>query len=210
VVKRLEILLIHGQVAYPEGHGKLERFHQTAIADLLRGLDGRPDVDPGIQALELRLSHYFETQYNHRPHESLNGRSPHERFHADEKTLRFPESREALRGKFEAYLLRSVSADHIVKVDSIHYEMPRGYDGKKVLLHKKLLDGGGVFFLHQGQLIELYPVDLEANARARRANGEEEAEVENILPKSAADLAFERDFGPVVNPDGGFNTNPNA
>jgi transposase InsO family protein len=212
VVKRLEILLIHGEKAYPQGHGKLERFHQTATGDLLRGLDGRPDVDPGLQALELRLGHYLETQYNHRPHESLKGCSPQERFEADEKALRFPESREALRGKFEVYLLRRVSADHVVKVDALHYEMPRGYDEKKVLLHKKLLDGGGVFFLHQGQLIELHPVDLEANARSRRANhgGAEETEVETILPKSAADLAYERDFGPVVDPDGGFNSNPNS
>ena len=46
-------LLIHGEANYPEGHGKVERFNQTAKAQSLRALDGRPDVDPacgGVRA----------------------------------------------------------------------------------------------------------------------------------------------------------------
>lgn len=211
VVASLDIVLIHGKKAYPQGHGKIERFNQTTLKDLLRGLSGRPDVDPDLGALELRIRHYLEKQYSHRPHESLEKQTPFKRFHNDEKCLRFPEGREALRGKFEVTFTRRVSGDHIVSVDSVLYEMPRGYRGQKVWLRRKLLDKGGIFFLHQGRLIELHPVDLAANARAKRAQGSAHAEEEADPPPrpSAADLAFQRDYGPVVDADGGYtDSNP--
>jgi len=204
VVANLERLLIHGETAYPEGHGKIERFNQTALGDLLRGFDRRPDVDPELGALELRIQHYLDTQYNPRVHESLEGKSPSECFANDEKPLHFPEDREALKRKFEVSLERRVSLDNVVSVDSVAYEMPRGYDGTKVVLRRRLLDGGKIFFLHEGRFIELFPVDLEANARSPRARGpKHQDEVEHPLPSSAADLAYERDFGPVVTSDGG-------
>jgi len=210
VVGNLGTRLIFGEKAYPEGHGKIERFNRTARDDVLRGLDRRPDVDPEPRALELRLRHYLETQYNPRPHESLQKESPYDRFMADAKELRFPESAEALREKFEVYLSRTVTPDNVVSIDSVSYEMPRGHDGKKVVLRKKLLNGG-IFFLHDGHLLELHPVDLEENARARRGKGDrDDAEVEHPLPPSAADLAYQRDLGSVVGPDGGCPdpTNP--
>ena len=71
VVKNLGSLLILGEKAYPEGHGKIEKFNQTARNDVLRGLDRRADVDPDLRSLELRINHYLENQYNQRPHESL-------------------------------------------------------------------------------------------------------------------------------------------
>jgi len=70
VCRRLEILLVHGQAKYPEGHGKIEKFNQTARHRLLRAL-ARPEVDPGYGALELRLCHWLHERYNNHPHESL-------------------------------------------------------------------------------------------------------------------------------------------
>ena len=204
VVQSLGVILIHGEKAYPAGHGKIEKFNQTAKRAVLRGLDRRPDVDPDPRPLELRLQHYADNQYNHTPHESLHKESPFDRFHRDPKELRFPESTEDLRGKLEVYLTRTVTPDNVVSVDSVAYEVPRGHDGKKVLLRRKLLDGGRLFFLHEGRLIELHPVDLEENARSRRGKGNrEDEEVEHPLPPSAADLAYQRDLGAIVGPDGG-------
>ncbi len=71
VCRRLEIALVHGQVRYPEGHGKVERFNQTVGKAVLRALDGRADVDPACEALELRLRHWLLETYNHTPHEAL-------------------------------------------------------------------------------------------------------------------------------------------
>ena len=209
VVKNMGTLLIHGEAAYPEGHGKIEKFNQTALAAVLRGLDRRPDVDPDCGALELRLQHYLREVYNHNPHESLRKQTPAERFHADSKPLRFPENDDKLRQYFVVYLDRRVYDDHVVSVDSVLYEMPRGYAGAWVKLHRRVLDDS-LAFLHQGRLIELKPVDLAANARSRRARGEKplDGDVAHPLPKSAADLIFERDLRPVVGPDGGFYEKP--
>ena len=202
VFTNLEISLIFGEAGYKEGRGKVERFNRTAKADVLRSLDGRPDVDPSCGALELRLRHYTEQGYAHRPHESLDGDTPWQRFHGDPKPLRFPDDLQALQRKFEVWLERRVSTDHVVSIDAVAYEMPRGYAGHTVELRRRLLDGG-IGFVHAGRLIDLYPVDLAANARAPRARGASSDERPRAMPnKSAADLAFGRDFGPVVGDDG--------
>lgn len=206
VFVRLEIPLLHGEVGYKEGRGKIERFNRTAKADVLRALDGRPDVDSSCSALELRLRHYTDEVYAHRVHESLGQSTPWQRFHSDPKALRFPADEHELRAKFEVWLERRVSADHVVKLDSIDYEMPRGYAGQKVLLRRRVLDGS-IGFLHQEKLVELLPVDLSSNARSPRARGERDGDddTQPIPPMTAAELSFRRDFGPVVSGDGGLS-----
>jgi hypothetical protein len=94
-----------------------------------------------------------------------------------------------------------------VSVDSIHYEVPKGHAGRVVLLRRRLLDGT-IGFLHESRVIDLHPVDLAANARATRARNTEDDQPEDMPRKSAADLRFERDFGPVVGDDGGLESPP--
>ena len=72
VVAAVKSLLIHGRARYPEGHGKIEKFNQTALNAILRNLNGRADVDPSLEALELRLSHWLRETYNHTPHEAFD------------------------------------------------------------------------------------------------------------------------------------------
>lgn len=206
VVRKLDnALLIHGEAQYPEGHGKIERFNRTANSDLLRGLDGRADVDPELGALELRLGHYLSEVYNRRPHEGIGGATPAERFFADTKSLRFPETDEDLRSRFVAHFTRRVSADHVVSIGGTDYEVPRGHAGETLIIYSRLLDGRYAV-LHHGELVDIQPVDLVANAHARRGRGRPEPEpAEHPLPKSAADLAFDRDLSPVVSADGGFS-----
>lgn len=204
VVSQLPALLIHGEKAYPEGHGKIERFHRTAAAALLRSLAGRPDVDPDCGALELRLRHWLREVYNHTPHESLDGQTPWQRFSADDKPLRLPDSLEQLRERFLVRLRRKVANDHVLSVDGIDYEVPRGLAGTVTTAYRQILDGT-VSVLLQGRLVRLHPVDLHANAHARRARLQASEEPETVPRRSAADLTFQRDFAPVVGPDGGFD-----
>jgi transposase InsO family protein len=206
VIARLGSLLLHGEKRYPEGHGKIEKFNQTALAQLLRHLPGRADVDPGSGALELRLAHFLRELYNHTPHESLDGDTPHQRFMADTKALRLPESDAELRKCFVVHVERRVSNDHIVQLDGVNYEMPRGHAGEHVVLHRRVLDGT-VAALHDGRLVDLAPVDVVANAHSRRARpGADEPPVP--ITRGAADLAFARAHHPVVGKDGGFARDP--
>ena len=208
ILPQLPALLIHGEKAYPEGHGKIERFHRTAIAACLRNLDGRADIDPACSALELRITHWLRETYNHTPHESLESggvlQSPWARFSADEKSLRFPESLPKLREKFLVQLRRKVSADHIVSIDGVNFETPRGLAGHWIVTYRQVLDDT-VHVLHEGRLVRLAPVDLAANAHDHRAKDLPAQEVCSPLPKSAADMDFERDFRPITDADGNFN-----
>jgi len=207
VIAKLGPLLIHGEVKYPEGHGKIEKFNQTALAAVLRNLDGRADVDPDCGALELRLRHWLHQTYNHTPHEALGGKiTPWQRFSADPKALNFPKSQQALRELFVLELRRKVSNDHVVSIDGVDYETPRGLAGTTVTVWRQVLDGT-LTVLHpggEGRLVRLHPVDLVANAQQRRGQATTEDDTEPVPARSAADMAFARDFGPVVGADGGF------
>jgi transposase InsO family protein len=205
VAKKLGAALIHGEKAYPEGHGKVEAFNKSAKARVLRGYDGRPDVDPACSALEFRLQHYCREAYNHTPHESLDGQTPAERFLNDPKPLRTVADDAALRDRFSVSLTRSVSKDNVISFKGTAYELPTGYASQSVDLVRRVLEGT-LHFLHDGRYLQLLPVDPQANAHRRRAHRERPCEEPQSMPrKSAADMAFERNFQPLIGPDGGYS-----
>lgn len=196
--------LIHGKARYPEGHGKVERFNQTAWWSMLRSLDRAPEVDADCGALTLRLQHFLDRQYNVRPHESLGLDTPRQRWLADPRSLRFPTDEHDLRQHFVVAETRQVSADHVIRHGGLQYEAPRGLARSEIVVHRHVLDGH-LEVAHRGRMVRLHPVDLAANASARRAMAHDEPPAsDDAPPKTAATLAFERDFGSIVSPDGGF------
>ena len=74
--RRLDINLVLGTAGYPEGHGKIEKFNQTAQSQVLRGLPGAADVDADCGALELRLTHFVDHRYNRTRRSAARRRSP--------------------------------------------------------------------------------------------------------------------------------------
>jgi putative transposase len=199
----LNVNLILGTPAYPEGHGKIERFNQTALSAVLRGLCAA-DVDDDCGALEMRLDHFLDHQYNLRPHESLDQHTPQARWDADTRALRFPASEQALRDTLVVTEVRKVSNDNVVSVDAVHYEIPRGHADTSINVRRNLLSGE-LFVLHDNRLVKLHPVDLAANAFARRGAPSAPApDDDEGTPRTAASIAFARDHGPIVGPDGGF------
>ncbi len=202
VLSRLEVIFIHGTAGYPEGHGKIERFNRSVLNDMLRALDGNASVDPNCAALQLRLRHYLLEQYNHTPHESLDRHTPASRFYADAQPLRLSQDAR-LRQAFVLPLERRVTNDHVVSLDSVHYEVPRGLAGARVTLYRALLDDE-LTLLHEGRLLHLAPVDPQFNARQRRAKPIPEASPP-VAPKTCAQLRFDQDLGPIVDADGGFS-----
>jgi transposase InsO family protein len=205
---RLDIHLVLGTAEYPEGHGKIEKFNQTAQAQLLRGLVGAADVDDDCGALELRLAHFLDHAYNRQPHESLGGQTPLDRFEADTRALRFPEGDAELADRFVVTDTRKVSNDNVISYASTDYEVPRGHAGTDITVWRHLLSGA-LSVVHDGKLVTLAPVDLARNAVSRRAVPPAPAhDDDESAPRTAAQLAFARDFAPVVGPDGGFPAPP--
>ena len=201
VLANLGVHLIFGRARYPQGHGKIEKFHQRAWDAILRRFSGNQEIDADEAHLTLRLDHYTRQIYNHEPHESLNGETPWSRFEADPIPLRFPDNRSVLKEAFTITHGRLVSKDHVVSIKGIDYEMPLGYADSRVFLWRNVLDGS-LHFDHKGSLIKLEEVDLLANARRGPSPkpAQEEEEIAN-LPTSA-EMAFNRDFGPLVDKHG--------
>lgn len=203
-IASLRICLIHGAVSYPEGHGKIERLNRTAKAQCLRSFDGNPQIDPDPAALTLRLSHWLKEVYNHTVHESLDGATPAQRFMADSRALEIPKH-EWLDDRFQVSCERRVSADNVVKLDGVGYEMPIGHAGEKIWLSRHVLEGT-IWISHKGSRVQLHTVDLEANAYSRRARTETpERAPQNKPVSTAANQRFDAEFAPIVTPDGGFS-----
>jgi transposase InsO family protein len=205
VMARLRIRLIHGTAAYPEGHGKVERFHRTEFEQLLRMLDGNPEVDPDPGALTLRLSHWMREHYNAHPHEAHEGHSPQERWNADPRPLEFPPDPALLKSYFLSSFERLVSADNIIRYESTAYEVPRGHAGQRLRITRHLLEHGALSIVHEGKLCFLAPVQSEHNAYERRSRAPQPSPAAAPpATSSAAEMSFEEAYGSIVDVDGGF------
>ena len=97
-----------------------------------------------------------------------------------------------------------VSSDHVIQFEGTDYEAPMGLARHKVQVHRQVLTGV-LSVLHQGRLVTLHPVDLARNARDRRGPRQATELPEQGPVKTAATLAYEREFAPVVDGDGGFS-----
>ena len=209
VVQELGAWLVHGKTRYPQGHGAIERFHRTAFDAVLRGLDGAIDVDPDPTALTLRLDHFLHHDYNDRPHQTLGDDTPRQRWEAG-RTLRFPDDDAWLRGRFVVRESRVVSADHVIKHSGKLWEAPRGLARQAVEVVRHVLDGH-LHVMWRGQLTRLHELDVHANAYDRRGyRGDHEPLADEGVPTTAAMLAWQRDFAPVVRSDGGFSDSDRA
>ena len=196
--------IVHGRVKYPEGHGKIERYHQTLIADLLRSFSQNPEIDADCKALELRVEHYLANDYNRKPHEGLDFATPEHRFLSDELPLRPLVNPDETRRYFEITLQRKVSRDNVIKVGGTPYEMPRGAAGKIINVHWHRLDET-VSVLHEGRLVKLARVDPIANQSMHRGRASlKEADASRAPVKTAATTLFEKDHSPIVGNSGDY------
>lgn len=207
VMRQLGLLFIHGSPNYPQARGKIEKFNRTVQEHLLRHLDNNPEIDPSCEALTLRLRHYAFERYNHVPHEALDLTPPWTCFRDDQKPLSFPDGRQGLREKFVLHKQRRVSNHNLVRIDKVPYEVVRGYAGSNITVYQNLLEGD-VAMLHQGRLLTLAPADLEDNARQKRGASQPK-QSGRPLPKSSAQLSFEKAYRPLVDRHGNCMLPPN-
>ncbi len=202
VLARLKRRIIHGRVRYPEGHGKVERFNRTLKQKVLRNLDGHPEVDPDCGALSLRLNHWLKEHYNHTPHESLGGKTPHERWLQDERDLDLPKDRPWLDAQFLTTIERSVSKDHVVSIFGTLYEVPQSCRGR-IQVTRHLLSGRLTVPVDSRQ-VEIHPLDLTKNALDQRARQAKPSKASTTPTATPASEAFQDDFGTLVDPDGNY------
>ena len=109
-----------------------------------------------------------------------------------------------LESHFVVTSRRKVSRDNVVMVRGIGYEMPAGYDGRKVDVYDHTLERR-LTVIHEGKHVRILPVDLAANARAERRRRVEKERPAGPGPiKTAAQLLYERDHKTIVTSGGDY------
>ena len=82
--------------------------------------------------LRVSLMNYIKT-YNERIHSSLNGLSPSDRFYSEPEYIRRIDQT-ALDEYFLLELDRTVSADGVIQIDKVEYEVPYKYSSQRIRL----------------------------------------------------------------------------
>ena len=136
----------------------------------------------------------------------MGGDTPAERFHRDERPLKLPRDRPWLDAQFKTTEERSVAKDHVISLDGTLYEVPRPCRGR-IAITRHLLTGA-LTVRADGREVEIHPVEPTKNAFDRRARPSPIEPSEPAHPKTpaatAAQRAFDDDFGPLVGPDGDY------
>lgn len=127
---RIGTTLSYCQPYTPTGKAKIERWFRTMKNQWMATLDMRD-----FHSLEeLRGSLYaFVQQYNQSPHSSLRGCSPQDRFFSEPEQIRRL-SEEDIRQNFLLEIERRVSADSVIVIDQIEYEVDYRFARQRIRL----------------------------------------------------------------------------
>jgi len=118
-----------------------------------------------------------------------------------------PDDEADLYRRFVVRQPRKVSTDHVIQMDGRLWEAPRGLGDSWVEVIRHVLDGR-LWVPHEGRMVELAQLDPHANASDRRGRpgrpDDDRPLLSEGVPHTAASLAFDQDFQPLVDPGGGF------
>jgi transposase InsO family protein len=149
----------------PTSKGKCERWFKTMKQQWLSQLN--PNNFDTLDELRLSLSEYVR-QYNHTPHSSLNGVTPSDVFFSEPHLIKRLSDKQI----HQAFLLeyeRSVSADHVITIDKVLYEVPYHYAKQKIKLRYSP-DLSHVYVVDKvsGELTEITLLNKHDNAHIKR------------------------------------------
>lgn len=170
VCAQLGVNLIHARVFHPAGKGKIERFFRRVRAELLPAL--RPEDRASLAALNRRLAAWIEGEYHHAPHSGLDGETPLDRLAQASGSVRYAGPDIDLGRIFSYRFTRRVSRARTVNLHGRQYETVAGLAGQKVtlLVEPEAPPERPLTVLHEdGESSQATPLDLQANARARRS-----------------------------------------
>ncbi len=127
---RIGTTLSYCQPYDPVGKSKIERWFRTMKDQWMAALDMHEFSS--IDALRLSLDSYV-LKYNRTPHSSLGGKTPQERFFSEPGQIRrIPE--EKLDTDFLLEIERTVSADSVITVGQVEYEVDCRFARRRIRL----------------------------------------------------------------------------
>jgi putative transposase len=129
----LEVRLIYCRPYAPEGKGKLERWHRVIRETFLNELDTRQLRD--LSDLNARLWAWVENEYHKKPHSSLEGLTPLQRWQKDLIHIRpLGSFSEKLEEIFYHRHKRKVRKDGTISFSGQCFEVPYELSGRSVVL----------------------------------------------------------------------------
>jgi len=162
----LGVVLSHARVYSPASKGKIERMFHTVRMQFIEPLD-LAEIH-SLDDLNRKFSTYAESTYNVRPHSSLNGLSPLDRYLQDKERLRFITSPEKLSQVFLYETVRRVKKDATIALLNQVYEVPQGLIGQSVTVRYDPEDLTKTLVKTEGGLVAVYPVRPVDNSRIIR------------------------------------------
>jgi len=111
---------------------EIERFFGTLRSGFMVGLD--LSSIGSIDRLNELLWEFLEQKYHRNPHSSLDGRTPIDRYMADEAHMRFPTSPKEVHEAFLACVKRKVKGDATISIDNVAFEVPQKFIGKSLAI----------------------------------------------------------------------------
>ena len=166
VCARLGITLLHARPYDPQARGKMERFWRT----LREGCLDYIQIVASLADLNEQLRAWLDKRYHPGAHGGLLGKSPAQVYASraagdgaiDEATLR---AALTIRSR------RRVSADNVVSLDGVPWELDQGFLAGQVVTvaHCFLSPAERPWVEHEGKRLPLHPLDPEKNARRKRA-----------------------------------------
>lgn len=164
----LGITLSHARPYSPESKGKIERVFRTLRTQFINLLN-LSDIS-SLEALNEQFSCYCQSTYNLRPHSSLGGRSPMERFLLDKDKLRNVSSEESLEQIFLHEATRKVKKDATISLDRKVFEVPQSLIGQSITVRFDPEDDSKAYVSlgNSPSLVPVYPVRPVDNSRITR------------------------------------------
>ncbi|MCR4443168.1 MAG: Mu transposase C-terminal domain-containing protein [Peptococcaceae bacterium] len=132
-----------------------------------------PEVN-SLEELNARFLAYAESTYNLRPHSSLQGLSPMERYLKDKDRFRFVSSAEILEKVFLREAMRKVNKDATFSLLKRVYEVPQVLIGQSIVVRydPEDLSKAYVKVRDSDDLLTVYPVRPVDNSKIVRRQNE--------------------------------------
>ena len=161
---RIGSTLSYCQPYTPTGKAKIERWFRTLKDQWMASLDMRDfhSLD------ELRGSLFSYVQhYNQAPHSSLHGQSPQDRFFSEPELIRRLTD-EKLGTDFLLEIERRVSADSVIVIDQVEYEVDYRFARQRIRLRYSP-DMKDIFIMEpDGSLTPIRLLNKQENANVKR------------------------------------------
>lgn len=177
----LGVVLSHARPFSPASKGKIERMFKTIRMQLIESLD-LSEIH-SLEELNARFLAYAESTYNLRPHASLEGLSPMDRYLKDKDRFRFVSSPEYLERVFLHEVIRKAKKDATIALLNRVYEVPQSLIGQSVTVRFDPEDLSKIYVKvgEPPSLLMVYPVRPVDNSKIiRRQNQRRQIDYQSL------------------------------